>query len=100
MNAEKQQKKRDRLCYVGPSVCNEFNDVIDYISLNINLLLLSWSLQRINIEKPKHKRKQTEWFKCGEVSKVLYMHILKSEIQKVTLQNDRLLNNLDHTCSQ
>jgi len=67
----KNKLEKEKSCYVGPSVCNEFNDIIDYIPLNINLLLFSWSLKHNKLEKSQHKRKRE--VKQTKGLKVMYL---------------------------
>lgn len=46
MNMETKKKKEQRN-YIGPGICDEIHDIKGYVSLNINLFLLSWTLKRI-----------------------------------------------------
>lgn len=41
-------KERDNASYIRPALCNELHDVIGYVPLNINLLLLSRTLKNVN----------------------------------------------------
>jgi hypothetical protein len=38
-------KMVDRRNYIRPSLCDKFHDIISYVSLNINLFLLCWTLK-------------------------------------------------------
>lgn len=41
-------KERDKASYIRPALCNELHNVIGYVPLNINLLLLSRTLKNVN----------------------------------------------------
>lgn len=55
-----------RINYIRPCFCNKLHNVIGYVSLDINLLLLSWTLkqiiQKIIIRYGMHKEDQVSYY--------------------------------------
>jgi hypothetical protein len=44
--------------YIRPSLCDKFHDIISYVSLNINLFLLCWTLKWTRNKKFYHSEEQ------------------------------------------